>query len=306
MRDRATRGNLAKHFQSRTLATALGAAIVLLSLILLGYFVYRNWATLTAYHWRFDPAQLALTVLLHLCAFFIAIWAWHSIIKRLAGASDLRLNARIYCYSAVARRLPGIAWDIATRVVMYDQAGVSKAVAGVASLLEFLLINLAGVVFYVALTPLTLSYTELSTWPLVSALALGLALTHPRLVTYVVRKVKKHAMPVSLRYRDTVQWLLIYILSWSIGGLLLYATVRSIYDALSPAYALQVIADWTLVGVITSFMNFVPMGLGLKEVTLTVLMSRYMPEYIAVAAAIFMRLLMTAYSILWMLVSTRL
>ena len=69
---------------------------------------------------------------------------------------------------------------------------------------------------------------------------------------------------------------------------------------------LQVIADWTLAGVVTSIITFVPAGLGLREVTLTLLLSRYMPEHIAVSSAVLMRLLMTSYSILWLLVSERL
>jgi hypothetical protein len=284
---------------------ALGAGIVLFSLTFLAYLIYRNWPMITAYRWQLDYVQLALTLVFHLCAFVIAIVGWHSLINRLAGAGDLRLNAKIYCYSAVARRLPGIAWDIATRVVMYDQAGVSKLLAGVASVLELVLITLAGTVFYIALTPITASQaSELGSWPLIIALAVGAILSHPRVITWLVRKLRSDALPISLTYGDTVRWLSIYVLAWITSGLVLYATVRSVYD-LSSQYLLQVIADWTLAGVLTSFVNFVPSGLGLKEVTLTLLMSRYMPEHIAVTAAIFMRLLMTGYSTLWLLISTR-
>jgi len=304
--DLASRENLAKVLRSRESRIVFGAVIVLLSLAFLGYLIYDNWATLTAYHWQLDYLQLALTLLFHLGAYIVAIWAWHLIIKRLAGAGDLRQNARIYCYSAVARRLPGIAWDIATRVVMYDYAGVSKAAVGLASLLEVVLIILAGIVSYLALAPFTLSYmSRLGSWVLVGALALGVVLIHPRMVTYAVRKVKKDALPISLRYRDTLQWLLMYLLTWIVSALLLYATIRSIYD-LPATYLLQVVADWTLAGVLTSFITFVPTGLGLKEVTLTLLMSRYMPQYIAVVAAILVRLLTIGYSILWALCSTRL
>jgi len=95
-------------------------------------------------------------------------------------------------------------------------------------------------------------------------------------------------------------WLLAYLWTWIISGLMMYATVRSIY-ALPSRYVLQVVTDWTLAGVLTSFATFVPSSLGLKEVTLTVLMSRYMPEYIAVVAAILMRLFTVVYSVVWML-----
>jgi hypothetical protein len=283
----------------------MGAGIVFLSLMFLGYFVYKNRDAFTAHRWQLNYAFLASTLPLHLGAFAIAIGTWHLVISRLAGASDLRFNAKVFCYSAVARRVPGVAWDIATRIVMYNQAGISKAIAGVASVLEYLLINLAGIVYYVALTPFVLAYTRLSSWLLAGAVMLGLVLTHPRLITAIVRRLRSSAVPVSLRYRDTVTWLLIYMLSWTVGGLILFAVVRSIWP-LSSVYVLQVTADWTLAGVLTAIVNFVPAGLGLKEVTLTLLMSRYMPEHVAVTSAILMRVLMTGYSVLWMLLSTRL
>jgi len=303
--DLTSRGDLAKRLRGRAFEIVLGAMIVLLSLAFLGYLIHRNWATLTAHRWRFNYAQLVLTMLFYLCAFFIAIWAWHSIINRLAGAGDLRLNARIYCYSTAAARLPGIAWDIATRVVMYDQVGVSKAVTGVASVLELGLITLAGVVFYLALTPFTRSFASgLGGGPLAIALVLGIVLTNPHLASYIVRKVRKDALAIPLRYRDTVQWLLIYVLVWLSGGLLLYATVRSIHD-LPLSYVVHVLADWTLAGMLGAFVTFVPASLGLKEATLTLLMSRYMPEHIAVVAAILLRLLTTGYSMVLMLAFTR-
>jgi uncharacterized membrane protein YbhN (UPF0104 family) len=285
---------------------AAGGTVVLFSLAFLGYYIYRNWATLTAYHWQVDYAQLGLTLLLYLGAYVFAILGWHSIIGRLAGAHSLSLNTKAYCYGALAGRLPGVALDIATRVFLYDQVGVSKAVVGLASLLELILVALAGVAFYLALLPFTLSFgSRLGLWPLLGALALGLLLTHPRLVTYVVRRVKKDALPVSLRYQDTLRWLLVYVFAWVAGGLMAYATVRVIY-ALPTRYVLQVVADWSFAAVLTSFITFVPSSLGLKEVTLTLLLSRYMPGYIAVVAVILLRLLTIGYSLLWALCATRL
>ena len=300
------KAKLAALLQSRAARIIFGAAIVLFSLAFLAYFTYSNWATLTAHHWQIDYGQLALTLLLNLGAYLAAIGAWHLMIDRLAGVGSLLLNAKIYCYSAVARRLPGVAWDIATRVVMYDYAGASKAVVSVASILELLLIALSGILLYLALMPFTLSYvSHWGSWAPLVAVVLGIVLTHPRVVTYAVRKVKKDALPVSLQYRDTLLWLFLYILDWLLGGLMLYATIRVVHP-LPTAYILQLLADWTLAGVLMSLGTFMPTTLALKEVTLTVLMSRYMPEYIAMVGAILTRLLTVAYSILWVVCLARL
>jgi hypothetical protein len=292
--------------QRRPFRLALGAAIVLCSLAVLAVLLYRNWPTLTAHRWKIDYARLGLTLLLNLCAYLIAIAGWHSIVARLAGANDLRLNARIYCYGAAAGRLPGVAWDIATRVVLYGNAGVSRAMVGLGSVLELILIALSGVILYLFLMPFTLSDgMRPGLWPLLGALTAGIVLTHPRTVTFVVRRVRRDALPVSLRYQDTLTWLFIYVWTWVASGLTLYATIGSI-SALSAGHVLQVLADWTLVGVLTSFITFVPSTLGLKEVSLTLLLSRYIPEYVVVVAVILMRVLTIGYSVLWTLCVTRL
>jgi len=296
---------LAARLRGLRLRTVLAVTIVGLSLASLVYFLYRNRQAVLAYQWQINYAYLGWTILLHLAAFVVAILAWHSIVQKLAGASDLRLNARVYCYSAVARRLPGLLWDLATRVVMYDQAGISKALAGAASLVEFVLVTAAGIVLYVALMPFSLAQSQISLWPLLGALGLGLALTHPRVVTAAMQRLGKGRPRIVFGYRDSVRWLGTYVLSWMLGGLILYATIHVIYD-LSPAFTLQAVADWSLAGAVTAVTTFVPAGLGLREVTLTLLLSRYVPEHIAVASAILMRLLMTGYSMVWLLLSTRL
>lgn len=300
MRWSEVQGSIRGRLKGREARLLLGAAIVLLSLGFLAHYMSRNWAALTAYHWQLNYVQVALTLLFDLAAYIVAILAWHSMAKRLAGAGDLLLNAQVFCYSSTASRLPGIGLGIAARVLLYAQAGLSKTVVGLASLLDMIIMVVAGVVLSLAIAPLMLSSaSQQSPWPLLAALVLGGVLTHPRLVTWAVRKAKKGALPVALRYRDTLWWLCMYLVIWVLGGLMLYATVCSVYP-LPGQYALQVIGDWTLSGVLTSFMTLMPSSLGLKEVTLTLLMSRYLPEHIAVVVAILMRLLTTGYAVLWM------
>ena len=89
-----------------------------------------------------------------------------------------------------------------------------------------------------------------------------------------------------------------YFLRWLTGELMLDATVRTIYD-LSLQRLLQVIADWTLSGILASFITFAHSNLGLKDIALALLMSRYVAaEHIAVVSAILTRLLTVVYS-LW-------
>ncbi len=288
----------------RPLRIVLGAAVVLLSLAFLGYFVYRNRTALTAYQWQPNYGQLALSLVLHLLAFVAAIVAWHLMMRRMAEADNWRHNLRIYCFGALAKRLPGVAWDIATRAVMYDQMGVSKAVVALASVVELVLVFVAGIVSYIALRPFS-SSAALGTLPLLAALALGAILTHPRVLAWAVRRVKREAQVVHLRYRDTLAWLFLYVWTWLFSGAMLFVIIRSLFD-LPLGHLPQILADWTLAGLATSLLTFLPTNLGLQEVTLTLLLARYVPEPVALVAVILMRGLTIVYSVLWVLLSTRL
>lgn len=299
-------GDLVKRFRKGGVRLLLGAAVILLSVLFLAYFIYKNRAALNAYPWQIHYGPLALTLILHLGAFLVAIAAWHSMIKRIAGASNLRLNAKIYCYGALAKRLPGVAWDIATRVVMYDGTGVSKTVVGVVSVLEIVLITLSGIVMYLVLAPLTAAQDlGKNFWLLLIALAIGITLTHPRVVAAAMRRLKRDAVPLSFGYRDTLRWVFAYAWTWILSGLMLYATICAI-ATLPSVQVLRVLSDWTFAGLITSLLTFLPSTLGIQEVSLTLLLSRYMPEHVAVVSAILMRVLTIAYSTLWTLGSTKL
>jgi hypothetical protein len=108
----------------------------------------------------------------------------------------------------------------------------------------------------------------------------------------------KEDLGISFRYSDLLLWLIIYSLVWIGGGLVLYVAINSLY-ALPLAHLPAVIGIWVLSGLIPTLILVTPVGLGLKELTLSVLLGHLMPPSLAVIVALFVRVGLTLFELIW-------
>ncbi|HID87235.1 MAG TPA: hypothetical protein EYP55_07625, partial [Anaerolineae bacterium] len=272
------------------LRMVISAAIIILCFLFLGYRLYRNWALLTSYSWEIHFIPLILSFVVYTLELSLATLGWSSITARLAGLSDLHKNLKIYWAANLGKLLPGTVWYIAGRVYLYEQEGVAKAVTAMNSLLELVLLVLAGAVVSLSFLPL-LSTPQWLKNPLVlvAIVPLGLLLVHPWTIGGLWRRVGRAEMPESLRWRDTLTWLAIYAGVWMGGGLVLYWAINAFYT-LPLTYLPQVIGVWAL-SELTTYISLVsPSGLGIREVALSVLLGYYVPVPIAVVVALAVRI----------------
>ena len=288
------------------LRMVISAAIIMLSFLFLGYRLYRNWELLTSYSWEIHFVPLILSFVMYTLELGLATLAWNSITGRLAGLSGLRKNLKIFWSANLCGFLPGTVWYIAGRAYLYEREGVAKAVTAMNSVLELVLLVLAGAVVSLSFLPF-LSTPQWLKKPLVlvAMVPLGLLLIHPRTIRGLWRRVGRTEMSEPLRWRDTLTWLAIYAGVWMGGGLVLYLAINAFYD-LPLTYLPQVIGVWAL-SELTSYLSLVsPSGLGIREVALSVLLSYYVPVPIAVVVALAVRIGLIAYAAFWGVVALRL
>ncbi len=284
---------------------AVPGVIFAASFSLLGFALYRNWSTLAGLKPHVNYLQLALTFVFYTADLTIAVVGWSLIVHRLTGFSDVRKNLKIYCYSNIARRLPGMVWYIIGRAYLYEQQGIAKTVTSVSSVLEMVVIIISGVITYLLALPLVATGVFSNPLVLLAVLVIGLSLTHPRVIERVLARLTKDRPSGTLRYRDTLTWLGIYVVVWLVGGLVLYSGVNVFYP-LPPAQLPEVVGAWSLSGVAASLVFLSPSGLGIRELTLSFLLSQYIPAPVAIMVAVGMRLALTAYEVFWAIVTLRL
>lgn len=284
---------------------AVAAVILLVVLVGLGAMLYDSRELLLSYPWRVYPVPLATSFLTYSFALGLAIWAWGMMVNSVVGKAGWLKHARIYCLSNLGRRLPGLFWDVVGRVIMYQREGLPRVLVTVVSGLEFVLLLLSGIVVTLLTWPLLASSRFGNPWWLLLGLISGLVAIHPTIIKLALRKLSKEATVASdVRYRDVVMWLTIYAVIWGIGGIILFSMIATIYPV-SVTLLPGIIGVWSLSGVVSMVATFSPSGLGIRELTLSMLLSLFIPAGVAVVVAILARLLLTLYEVLWALATSR-
>jgi hypothetical protein len=270
----------------------------------MGLILYRDRERILAFDWRIDIGYLALTTLLYSITLGLLFIAWCAILGQTSGFRDTRKNFRIYYLALLARRLPSALWYITGRLVMYGRVGVAESAVLGSTALESLVLALAGALVFLALLPFYGS-TDLSVRALPMAVAGGIllaVLSQPQYVLRLINRLfawlKRAPMNVGVRRRDVLRWLLAYSFAWLIGGAGLFCMINAIYVLpLSDLPAIVGIATLTtLVSLLTSLF---PGGSSLKELTLAVLLSNYVPLSAGVVIAIAYRIWQTLLDFCW-------
>lgn len=285
----------------RALLTGLGLAV----LVPLFISLYHERAMLESWLAQIRLETILLSFGLYSIALGLAVRAWGEMIDVLSHPIGGRQHFRIFCLTHLARRIPGVLWHVVGRVVWYEQEGVPKSVVSLASILEQVLIILAGFVTYLLTLPLGLSSAPVSSVIGLIGLGVGAVLVHPRLIGALLRRLGQAERAESLRYNHIVTWLGSYILGWVAGGLILAAVVAALRQ-ISVMEVVTLIGIWSLSGVLGALAIFSPSGLGIREVSLTLLLEPLLPLPQAAFVALFTRVVLTGFELVWALIALRL
>ena len=244
--------------------------------------------------------------LLYPISLIVQALIWRMIIVRLGQMTGGWWDIEIYAYSSLMRHLPGMIWYLAGRATMYRTRGVGASLALMASGLEWVLLLAAAVLVYS-----TFSLTGsgmLLIIALLSALIVGtafglrqalLAGTRLPLPGFFRRRLTALATAPVPGAADLALWLSLYVLAYFIGGWILLLLVRGV----APEVTLGLGAAtriWALTGGIGFLLSaIVPAGLGVRELTLTVLLSPTMSIAEAIVVAVLLRMLYVGGSLVW-------
>jgi hypothetical protein len=273
----------------------IGAAFLALSLIVIARVVIANWPLLASYEWQFRPAWLIGVVAFFILDLLLAGWAWHVLMRRLAHYDNFRRSLKI-CWSAnLARRMPTPVWYIASRAVLYEAEGVSKVTTSLMSGLELAFFLTSGAVT----TLLTLPFWVVTegvagaigrSWLLLVALGFSLLLVHPRLLEKLLQWLGRRPPAEALRWRDTISWVALYVLTWVLGALVLLSVI-SLFQPVPLAQWPAVLGIWSLAGTISLAGAMTISGIGLREISLVLLLTPITPAPVALVIAILIRLI---------------
>jgi uncharacterized membrane protein YbhN (UPF0104 family) len=274
--------------------------LTLFTSLSLGYFVFQNWALLLTYDWQFDLWSLTGSFLFYTLNLFLAALGWFFLLRSMGASGNFADHFQIFVLSNLARNLPGRYWHITGRMMLYQEYNVTKMTIAFASGLEMVLMLNGAIIGYLLASPWGLEGQHWW-WRLLLVSALSFALIHPQTINWLLRRLGRSEIPHRLAIRQLLQWLALYTAAWLCGGLMLYQWLC----AMTPvplAHAPTAIAAWTLTGVVSNLIWFIPGTFGVRETTLTLLFTQFIAMPTALLAAILLRILLWGYQLIFFLI----
>jgi uncharacterized membrane protein YbhN (UPF0104 family) len=257
--------------------------------------------------WSAFLGGLVIGFLLYPVSLVVQAFVWQLTIVRLAEVKGGWWDLEIYAYTHLVRRLPGAVWYLAGRTAMYRGRGVGAGVTLAASGVEWLLLMLAAALVYVAFTvaggaSFGAGLTVAAVLLIVAALVIQRSLmagTRIRRLPVLRQKLENVPLERLPRETDIVLWLVLYGVCYLIGGAILLVLIQGVVpdSTMGLGDATRV---WALAGGTSLlFSTVIPAGLGVRELTLTVLLAPFASTAAAILAAVLLRLLFISGDLVW-------
>lgn len=271
----------------RSLLQGLAAGLVLLFWF---QALVRNWDEIAAYQWHIDWAWLlaAQGLLLIQSLLLASIW-WYAL--RLMGvAAPWRLAASLWLKTQIARYAPGGVWDVAGRLALGHQEGLSVRALSASMALEMALQVLSASLFLLAAPLLrgeviSVAYLVVAAILAVACLLMATPPIFSRLVNLALRLLRRPPLAIQMTYWDMLVLLAARLLGHlllGVGFVFFARGVTEISWSQAPALMAAYVGAW-LIGFVALI---VPMGIGVREGVLALLLRGMFPLSVIGAIAL--------------------
>jgi glycosyltransferase 2 family protein len=277
----------------RWFTSVLVAVGLSLALLVIGGIVYRDWPQFQTFSWQLNLLPLVGAAAALVAAFGLNIVAWILISHTFGSQVGFWKDLEIYSFSTVVRRLPGAIWQLAGRTYLYRQEKTTLAVPLWGTLWE-LVAQLSSAMLLMGLM-LVLSPQMRAEFPggtlwLLLLIPVGWFVLRPHDIVSLAKWISPRVQSQpNLTARNASMWLGLYVLSWTLGGVILYFLLCALAPqsrTLLPVCVGLVAAS----GVLAILAGPLPGGLGIREISLVLLLGLYVPSPVAVAGGILLRL----------------
>jgi uncharacterized membrane protein YbhN (UPF0104 family) len=277
-------------------------AVPLATLVAFGLIVvllFQNRAELRSFHWELDYASALWSFVLCVTTWLIMGINWNLITRRLGSELDPIDSMHTYYISSVAQFVPGRIWYVVSRLYLYTQEGMKKAVTSLALIFEMCTLVISGIIVYIIVALVFPSpwLTPARSWGLIFIMVLALLVAYPPLligvVNFLLNLLGKSRIVSDVRYRDILTWIGVHVFNWLIGGMVLYYLLASL-GPLSGADFPAVLQSFCISGVATQLLFFIPAGFGTREIALIYLLSAVAPSPLVLVGTLLFRIWLIA------------
>ena len=280
----------------------LQALIVLLILLFWGKALADNWQAFTTFPWRFAWPAMLLALLIRFVQMFLNATIWWRALALSDAPISYRLGLSLFLKTQIARYLPGGVWDVVGRFALGREAGVSKRSMAASIGLEMGLQILSGSLFLLLALTLRQDLDAQRYLWLGAAVALGAVIAlSPPVFTFLVnqglRLLRKPRLAMRLTYGDMLILFLARLASHAMVGLGFYLFTLGLTPipwSDAPLLLSSYVGSW-LIGYLAML---APMGIGVREGALVLLLGERFPFAVITASAVGYRALIALRDLL--------
>lgn len=266
---------------------------------ILGWLVWRQKEVLLNYQWNIQGFPILSAFFLYTVILMMSslVWTWmmHSV-----GDNNLGFwkHFRVFCISALGKRLPGTVWYIGWRAQIYSQDGYSLRVVSLTSGIEVAVSTISAVIVSLIFAiPILLHYQFLF-WGLIAIIGICVLAAQPRVFRWFRKRL--HIENEVFSRKEFLIWTLIYVIIRILVGTMFYCVINIIIPI--PVSNLPyVIGTQAIVATLSMLLFFFPSNFGFAEVSLSLLLSSLMPSSIAVIVIIANRIIMVLFEAIFAL-----
>jgi glycosyltransferase 2 family protein len=283
-----------KHPAAR-LALQWGLAVLIFGSLVV--FVLRQWNTLPDFKWHFAPGWLVLSMVCVFAFYTVQAEIWRLIVRALGEQIPAVDSRAIWGKSLLARYVPTNVLMLVGRMVMAERFGVPKRVTLASMVYElglgFGTAVIVGAYFVIQLPSLDDQPARYAVLLVIPAVMVGF---HPRVfarvANFALRKLGRQPLPRTLPYGRVLEFSVMYIVSWAVIGLGVFAFARAL-TSIEISDLPYIAAAYPVAFCVAVLTFIVPSGLGTRDAALATAMAGVLAGAVATAIAVAFRILQT-------------
>jgi len=288
--------------KNRKLILSVKYSLGIIIIIFISYNIYINAININYSKLKINYAYILFSMSFIIAGQIIQYSVWQLITYFVKIKLNFLKTIKIRIYSELGKYIPGRVVLYGMLFYFYKQNNVSQKKIAFCSIFESLATLISAIlVFFISIPFSNLELTNIYKIASISFFVLGLIVIHPKILQFLLNIVlkifKKEPVIFELSYFKVLLIVILYSIIWLIFGFSFYFMINSFYSVSLSYY-------WFLTGAFafSSFLGFlaffVPAGLGVREGSIIIILSKVMAEPFSGIASIASRLLIIAGDII--------
>jgi hypothetical protein len=232
---------------------------------------------------------------LYLVIVLLSAFVWAKVLNHISRPLPFLFHLRVYCITALGKRIPGTIWYIPWRYRSYANVGISQSEVIAASGLEFFISLISGFIISIIFGFEFVIKNQLSLLLLLIPVSIIFLLFNIRFRSFLRNKYNIDLKKINFLYMAFLT--ILFMLIWVAVGIFIFLISRLIIG-LNFSHISLFIGAVAFTGVLSRIIVFLPTNFGLSEISMSLLLSSIMPMSFSITIALLNRILTTIFEII--------